>query len=393
MEFIINKTQYKIKLPISELITLQLNKPIIQRDIDLEIVQHITDYQIKRFNEKGSFLFVGDLTIAVRGENIYLIDGQHRYYSILTDLYKIDSTYMVSLNYVRVNNNGDNNNLPTLEEVFILLNKHTPIPEYVLECCDGAIYKQVYKQIIDEFRHICKREYKSYISVAKKPRAPHIMLDIICNKIMKDSIILFQYIKTGKQLFEYFEYINKNLWINFDPLKVGNKIKDKPLYAYVQYNLTKENDWTSSLLLINQFIAFIALTVVDNDVDTVDDIDVDDVDDDNVNNVDNVDDVDDVNNVEKTTAVKATSRKATSRKTIPKKIRIQLWEQYYGKQYSALCLICKDTLFFNNFEVGHIIASACGGSDKIDNLKPICSQCNKAMGIENMNTYIEKYYN
>ena len=121
MEFIINKTQYKIKLPISELITLQLNKPIIQRDIDLEIVQHITDYQIKRFNEKGSFLFVGDLTIAVRGENIYLIDGQHRYYSILTDLYKIDSTYMVSLNYVRVNNNGDNNNLPTLEEVFILL--------------------------------------------------------------------------------------------------------------------------------------------------------------------------------------------------------------------------------------------------------------------------------
>ena len=241
------------------------------------------------------------------------------------------------------------------------------------------------------------------------------MLDIICNKIMKDSIILFQYIKTGKQLFEYFEYINKNLWINFDPLKVGNKIKDKPLYAYVQYNLTKENDWTSSLLLINQFIAFIALTVVDNDVDTVDDIDVDDidvdnidnvnnvdddnvnnvddVDDDNVNNVDNVDDVDDVNNVEKTTAVKATSRKATSRKTIPKKIRIQLWEQYYGKQYSALCLICKDTLFFNNFEVGHIIASACGGSDKIDNLKPICSQCNKAMGIENMNTYIEKYYN
>ena len=36
------------------------------------------------------------------------------------------------------------------------------------------------------------------------------------------------------------------------------------------------------------------------------------------------------------------------------------------------------------FEAGHIIAERCGGPTNIENLRPICSLCNRSMGLKNM---------
>ena len=44
------------------------------------------------------------------------------------------------------------------------------------------------------------------------------------------------------------------------------------------------------------------------------------------------------------------------------------------------------------WECGHIISEANGGNLDTDNLKPICSGCNKSMGSKNMDDYMKEFY-
>lgn len=74
--------------------------------------------------------------------------------------------------------------------------------------------------------------------------------------------------------------------------------------------------------------------------------------------------------------------KLKMRKAIPKALRQQVWLKQYGKMYfENKCYIkwCNNIITPFNFEVGHNIPYSKGGSDDIDNLKAICSLCNKSM--------------
>ena len=44
-----------------------------------------------------------------------------------------------------------------------------------------------------------------------------------------------------------------------------------------------------------------------------------------------------------------------------------------------------------NFHCGHIISDKKGGEITVDNLRPICNQCNSSMGTMNMNEFIKKH--
>ena len=70
------------------------------------------------------------------------------------------------------------------------------------------------------------------------------------------------------------------------------------------------------------------------------------------------------------------------RKCLPKALRQQVWIKYIGEYYNSKCLInwCSNTINTFNFEVGHNIPFSKGGADNIENLRTICSQCNKSMG-------------
>ena len=46
----------------------------------------------------------------------------------------------------------------------------------------------------------------------------------------------------------------------------------------------------------------------------------------------------------------------------------------------------------NGYECGHVESEATGGDMSIENLRPICSSCNKSMGIKNMREYIKNNY-
>tara|TARA_Y100001970_G_C14208501_1_gene845471 strand:- start:1590 stop:2156 length:567 start_codon:yes stop_codon:yes gene_type:complete len=82
------------------------------------------------------------------------------------------------------------------------------------------------------------------------------------------------------------------------------------------------------------------------------------------------------------------------RKSIPKPVRIQVWNKYIGEENGiGKCDVCATEIKQTNFDCGHIISAKDGGPDIVNNLVPICRTCNQSMGSDNLNEFKEKYFN
>ncbi len=69
------------------------------------------------------------------------------------------------------------------------------------------------------------------------------------------------------------------------------------------------------------------------------------------------------------------------KKSIPKALREQVWIKYNGKRFNKKCYVkwCKNDINCFNFDCGHDIPESKGGKMIIENLKPICRNCNLSM--------------
>lgn len=76
-----------------------------------------------------------------------------------------------------------------------------------------------------------------------------------------------------------------------------------------------------------------------------------------------------------------TQAKNVTKKVLPSGIRQQVWLKYNGRVYESKCNIiwCKNVITVFNYHVGHDIPKSKGGESCIDNLRPICSNCNTSM--------------
>ena len=72
----------------------------------------------------------------------------------------------------------------------------------------------------------------------------------------------------------------------------------------------------------------------------------------------------------------------TKKKVISKKLREEVWLKHFGKTFSAKCPVqwCTREISVFSFEAGHNIPESKGGKTTIDNLIPICGDCNRSMG-------------
>ena len=73
---------------------------------------------------------------------------------------------------------------------------------------------------------------------------------------------------------------------------------------------------------------------------------------------------------------------AYTKKAIPKALKTAVWLTYVGKQFEIKCHVawCKTLITPFTFETGHNVPESKGGMTSVENLRPICGQCNKSMG-------------
>ena len=82
------------------------------------------------------------------------------------------------------------------------------------------------------------------------------------------------------------------------------------------------------------------------------------------------------------------------RKSLPKPLRIQVWNKYVGEENGiGKCNVCGCEIKVSNFDCGHIISARDGGEDILNNLVPICRLCNLSMGTDNLNDFKKRYFN
>jgi hypothetical protein len=81
------------------------------------------------------------------------------------------------------------------------------------------------------------------------------------------------------------------------------------------------------------------------------------------------------------------------KKVIPQVIRKIVWNKYIGLKNSiGKCLCCNaEEISIYNYECGHVISEFNGGDIIVQNLRPICSHCNRSVGSCNMDEFMDKY--
>jgi hypothetical protein len=85
--------------------------------------------------------------------------------------------------------------------------------------------------------------------------------------------------------------------------------------------------------------------------------------------------------------------KAKPRQKLPATVRRIVWNTYIGSEVSSgKCFCCNfETITVSNFECGHIVSHKDGGDATIQNLRPICSFCNRSIGKRNMEEFMRQY--
>lgn len=84
------------------------------------------------------------------------------------------------------------------------------------------------------------------------------------------------------------------------------------------------------------------------------------------------------------------------RKTIPKTVRIQVWNRWVGENYGkSKCYVCnQQDIYATHFECGHVRSVKENGENiSVENLRPICRSCNSSMGIKNLENFKTIFFN
>ena len=83
-----------------------------------------------------------------------------------------------------------------------------------------------------------------------------------------------------------------------------------------------------------------------------------------------------------------------TKKKIPNRLRVVVWNKYIGENVAkSLCMCCKDNyISCFKFHCGHVVAECNGGETTLENLRPICDDCNLSMLSMNMKEFAYKYF-
>ncbi len=348
---IVDNNKIITKLKIGDLLKEKILIPNEQRIRDDMKVNQIIDYQEKYYkNKHNHFNFIGTINIHCCKENgkNYLVDGQHRFKAMQNLFTKHHySNFNVKVEIVIVENQTE------LKENYNLINKNTELPEFP---------EEANKNVVENVCRFFFTEYESMWTLKKRQIRPYLNKNHFQEAVAYLSakfIKSMNYNMDEEDLKEII--IKKNIemssWTVEGYSKQIRKIKKWPEFLAI----CKENDF---------FIGMYNYTNEEYCYNWIRDI------------------------VEQYTGEKLKKEKRKRKKSIPKKKRQEVWTANNGESLSINCFCCNNQELngMGAWECGHIISEANGGNLDTDNLKPICSGCNKSMGSKNMDDYMKEFY-
>lgn len=344
---LVSDNRINIQLNMEELIEIDPLIPSIQRLAHSDKIKDIVSYQEEYFRKFKHFNYLGVINInyCIETDKYYLIDGQHRYQSIKMLVSKGYKNNQISLELVIVEN------LEELKENYELINKNTPLPEFRYQDSVNII-----NETLQLFKiHFCN-DYDDIFSSSTRCHRPKISRNKFEEAL--EYLVIKLDINSANKLFEIIMKINNQLskWKkeNFPDLNVTNPTKllntcrefnfFLGLYKYKAEDFCF--DWVR-LLILNE------------------------------------------------TGENIVSKKKVSKrkKTIPKNIKNMVWDKYFGENIGRhLCYCCKKNwIRQNSFEAGHFTAESKGGATNVENLRPICKECNSSMGSKDMGEFMKEF--
>ncbi len=88
-----------------------------------------------------------------------------------------------------------------------------------------------------------------------------------------------------------------------------------------------------------------------------------------------------------TSQIQATS----SNRPLVSPVRYNVWKKKFDK-IEGPCPICETNITISQWEASHIVSRANGGSNEVNNLLPLCMNCNRSMGRMNMPEYVKVHF-
>jgi hypothetical protein len=333
------------KINICDLIKLNIELPNIQRIYDNDKINEIVNYQEKYFKANKTFNFLGVICINILDNDsvkkYYLIDGQHRYYALIKLMEKGYCDLEIFCEWVPIDS------IDKLRENYLLINKNTPLPDFS---------DDIDKNIVEESFLYFEKKYNKIFKNAGKVNRPHINK----NNFQEAIAFIVENLKidNSMDLIEMIDSFNKNVrnW-EHDDFPKSNTITDNMIKVcyetdfYLGLFIYKGEpygyDWVKDLIKIKTG------KVVKNQPKD-----------------------------EKNKKIK-----------IPINKRQEVWDKWIGNISTSKCFCCRNNeIKIANFEVGHVIAEANGGTLDVKNLRPVCSACNTSMGTTHMEEYMGKNY-
>ena len=340
----LNNTQMKI-MTTTVLKSLQILKPEIQRIIDNNKVYDIVNLQLDFFKKHNHFNFSASspLNLHHYKDQYWLLDGQHRLAAMETLYANHGHNIETYVLIVKVD---------TYEELkfnYEMINKNTPLPDF-------SLFENVDKKIPETVAVHFQLLYPKIWAKNTKARRPHIFFNYFQESL---AYICDQAnIKDADELQELVTNYNDKLskW-------EGNVFQDSYKVNENMYKIAKEQDFYLGLFSYQPSEEYgfqWAKKIVEEYTGKI---------------------------------IKSTSS-YSKKKKIPKKVKNDSWDLYVGKNVANTKCICCRTSEINakDFVAGHIISEYNGGQVVVDNLLPICQQCNSSMGVTNMEDYITAHY-
>jgi hypothetical protein len=322
-----------------ELLDCCIELPNIQRIRDESKVDEIVSYQRQQLLNNGHCDFHGVINIhhCQETDRCFLVDGQHRFEA----LRKLSSTHNVEL-FVEIEQVI---NMDQLINNYNIINKNTPLPEFP---------ESIDKNIPEEVAQFFKNKYPDMWSNSRNARRPHIYFNYFQEALgfLTEKLN----IKTADELKEI--VATKN--VELSAWTIDNYPKSRTITEAMMNKCTREQ----------LYLGLYAHESEDYAYQWVKDI------------------------VFSKTGERIAKPKKPRKANIPKALKMTIWDEYVGKdKRRALCICCCDReIEINNCVYGHIVSEKHGGQANVENLLPICAQCNGSMGAEHMGEYVERSY-